>query len=219
MVWVHGVDQQMAFLRDVGTFGPRVGPGERLLAAIVGMKANTNVDTAPEEVMWRVQFLMQQQGLSRPRMAASLGRPTVSFDHCPSRQSLAEYARILNDRYLQEMAANDIFWDRIVEIESVGEEDVFDLTVPETSCWLLDGVVSHNSGSIEQDADMILLIYRPEVYDRENQMVKGIAEIDLVKHRNGEIGDFKLTFQGQFTRFVNYMPEAYSTGVNPGVMR
>ena len=75
------------------------------------------------------------------------------------------------------------------------------------------------SGSIEQDADMILLIYRPEVYDRENQMVKGIAEIDLVKHRNGEIGEFKLTFQGQFTRFVNYMPEAYSTGVNPGVMR
>jgi replicative DNA helicase len=75
------------------------------------------------------------------------------------------------------------------------------------------------SGSIEQDADMILLIYRPEVYDRENQMVKGIAEIDLVKHRNGEIGEFKLTFQGQYTRFVNYMPEAYSTGVNPGVMR
>ncbi len=75
------------------------------------------------------------------------------------------------------------------------------------------------SGSIEQDADMILLIYRPEVYDRENQQIKGIAEIDMVKHRNGEIGEFKLTFQGQFTRFVNYMPEAYSTGVNPGVMR
>ena len=75
------------------------------------------------------------------------------------------------------------------------------------------------SGSIEQDADMILLIYRPEVYDRENQMIKGMAEIDLVKHRNGEIGEFKLTFQGQFTRFVNYMPETYSTGVNPNVMR
>jgi replicative DNA helicase len=75
------------------------------------------------------------------------------------------------------------------------------------------------SGSIEQDADMILLIYRPEVYDRENQLIKGVAEIDLVKHRNGEIGEFKLTFQGQFTRFVNYMPEGYGDGVNPGVMR
>jgi replicative DNA helicase len=68
------------------------------------------------------------------------------------------------------------------------------------------------SGSIEQDADMILLIYREEVYDR-NTTKKGIAEIDLVKHRNGEIGTFVLTFQGQFTRFANYVPDAYGDGV------
>src|SRR5204863_4578738 len=58
------------------------------------------------------------------------------------------------------------------------------------------------SGSLEQDADLILLIYREEVYDR-NTTKKGVAEIDLVKHRNGEIGTFLLTFQGQFTRFAN----------------
>ncbi|HVC31184.1 MAG TPA: replicative DNA helicase [Steroidobacteraceae bacterium] len=68
------------------------------------------------------------------------------------------------------------------------------------------------SGSIEQDADMILLIYREEVYDK-NTTRKGIAEIDLVKHRNGEIGTFVLTFQGQFTRFANYAPDAYAEGV------
>jgi replicative DNA helicase len=68
------------------------------------------------------------------------------------------------------------------------------------------------SGAIEQDADMILLIYREEVYDR-NTTKKGVAEIDLVKHRNGEIGSFLLTFQGQFTRFVNYMPDSYAEGV------
>jgi len=68
------------------------------------------------------------------------------------------------------------------------------------------------SGSIEQDADMILLIYREEVYDRQTTK-KGIAEIDLVKHRNGEIGTFVLTFQGQFTRFANYVPDAYGDGV------
>jgi replicative DNA helicase len=68
------------------------------------------------------------------------------------------------------------------------------------------------SGSIEQDADMILLIYREEVYDR-NTTKKGIAEIDLVKHRNGEIGNFILTFQGQFTRFANYVPDSYAEGV------
>ena len=68
------------------------------------------------------------------------------------------------------------------------------------------------SGSIEQDADMILLIYREEVYDR-NTTKKGIAEIDLAKHRNGEIGTFLLTFQGQFTRFANYAPDSYAEGV------
>ena len=68
------------------------------------------------------------------------------------------------------------------------------------------------SGAIEQDADMILLIYREEVYDR-NTTKKGIAEIDLVKHRNGEIGTFLLTFQGQFTRFANYVSDAYAEGV------
>jgi replicative DNA helicase len=68
------------------------------------------------------------------------------------------------------------------------------------------------SGAIEQDADMILLIYREEVYDK-NTTKKGIAEIELVKHRNGEIGTFLLTFQGQFTRFANYAPDSYAEGI------
>ena len=68
------------------------------------------------------------------------------------------------------------------------------------------------SGAIEQDADMILLIYREEVYDK-NTPKKGIAEIDLAKHRNGEIGTFMLTFQGQYSRFVNYAPDSYAEGV------
>jgi replicative DNA helicase len=212
MVWVRGVDHQMLFLERVGSFGPRAAPAERLMAALVGVKANTNVDTIPAEMLWRVQFLMQQQGMSLPRMATMLGRSRISFDHSPSRSFMAEYARVLDDQPLLEMAESDIFWDRLLAVELIGDEDVFDLTVPETSCWLADGIVSHNSGAIEQDADMILLIYREEVYDRQTTK-KGLAEIDLVKHRNGEIGTFVLTFQGQFTRFANYVPDSYADGV------
>jgi replicative DNA helicase len=68
------------------------------------------------------------------------------------------------------------------------------------------------SGSLEQDADMILLIYREEVYDK-NTTKKGLAEIDLAKHRNGEIGTVLLTFQGPYSRFVNYAPDSYAEGV------
>jgi replicative DNA helicase len=68
------------------------------------------------------------------------------------------------------------------------------------------------SGAIEQDADMILLIYREEVYDK-NTTKRGIAEIDLAKHRNGETGPFMLTFQGQYSRFANYAADAYAEGI------
>jgi replicative DNA helicase len=59
------------------------------------------------------------------------------------------------------------------------------------------------SGAIEQDADVILFIYRDEVYHRDSEEAKGKAEVIIGKQRNGPIGDVPLTFINQYTRFEN----------------
>jgi len=65
------------------------------------------------------------------------------------------------------------------------------------------------SGAIEQDADMIVFIYRDEVYNQDTPR-KGIADIVIAKQRNGPIGDFPLTFVGRYTKFENWVPDTYA---------
>jgi replicative DNA helicase len=70
------------------------------------------------------------------------------------------------------------------------------------------------SGAIEQDADLIIFIYREEVYQPDTNR-KGIADISIAKQRNGPIGDFPLTFVGRFTKFENFVPESYGEDAYP----
>jgi replicative DNA helicase len=68
------------------------------------------------------------------------------------------------------------------------------------------------SGAIEQDADLIVFIYREEVYEADTPR-KGIADIIVGKQRNGPTGEFRLTFLGENTKFADYVAEAYGEGV------
>jgi len=67
------------------------------------------------------------------------------------------------------------------------------------------------SGAIEQDADLIAFIFREEVYNKDTPR-KGIADVIIAKQRNGPIGDVHLTFLGEYTKFENYLPDAYGSG-------
>jgi replicative DNA helicase len=66
------------------------------------------------------------------------------------------------------------------------------------------------SGAIEQDADLIMFVYRDEVYNKDKPENQGVGEIIIGKQRNGPVGNINVTFAGQFCKFADYTPEIQS---------
>jgi replicative DNA helicase len=120
--------------------------------------------------------------------------------------------------YLQLMAASNQGENRATEISEISralKAMAKELDVPVVALSQLNRALEQRpnkrpvmsdlreSGAIEQDADVILAIYRDEVYNPDSPE-KGKAEVNILKQRNGPIGTVLLTFLGQFTRFENY---------------
>ncbi|MEU5938905.1 replicative DNA helicase [Micromonospora sp. NPDC047548] len=200
---ISGRDDQLRFLREIGVHGERAPNCAELLASLESMTSNTNVDTVPPEVWTRVREILVEQGMSHREFAKAIGTQfcgSTLWKHAPSRSRLAKIASVLDAADLELHATNDIFWDEIVSIESLGEQDVFDATVLGTHNFIANGIATHNS--IEQDADVVILLHRDDYYDKESPRA-GEADFIVAKHRNGPTDSITVAAQLHLSRFVD----------------
>lgn len=110
----------------------------------------------------------------------------------------ARLAEVVKSQEIDNLAHSDIYWDGIVSIEPDGEAEVFDLTVPSHSNFTADNIICHNS--LEQDADIVMFLYRDVVYNEATEFPNR-ADIIVAKHRNGPTGIVSLHFEKSLTKF------------------
>ena len=171
---------------------------------IESRSANTNRDVIPRDI-WKMYAVpaMQTSGITIRKMQAQLGVAhcgTTLYKHNLSRERASKLAMVVKSEEIDRLANSDVYWDEIVSIEPDGEAEVYDLTVPTIHNFIANNIVVHNS--LEQDADVVIMLYREEYYMPDTPD-RGIAEVIISKHRNGPTGTVKLLFDSQFTRFRN----------------
>src|SRR5580658_10436139 len=200
---VKGVKDQRNFLAEIGAHG------ERGLAVIVAqqrldtMTAAGRFDTIPSDVWKRVEQVMKERSATLSRIQAAVGtrsggdlNPNIS----PTRTRIGRIAQVLGDAQLELLSSNDVYWDTIAAIDSIGDQPVYDATVLGTHNFIANGISLHNS--IEQDSDVVILLHREDQYEKESPRA-GEADLIVAKHRNGPTATVTVAFQGHYSRFVD----------------
>ncbi len=202
-LFIYGAANQLRFLEDIGVHGARGKIADRLIPRLRELKANTNADTVPRQVWDEVRDVLQDKGITHREFAAAMGTQfcgSAMWKHSPSRERLGRVAEVLGSAELEVMATNDVFWDEVASISPLGEQEVYDATVLGVHNFVANGIPAHNS--IEQDADIVMLLHREDIYEKESPRA-GEADIIVAKHRNGPTRDVTVSFQGHYSRFVD----------------
>jgi replicative DNA helicase len=204
-VKLTGAPDVARFLEVVGCLGEsRAAAGVRIALKVGETRANPNRDVIPAAA-WRdvveparlgaeMTTRQLQGGLGTAYCGSSLYRTNLS------RERAARTAEVVGSDTLARLAASEVYWDRVTAIEPDGVEDVYDLTVEGLHNFVAEDIVVHNS--IEQDADVVMFIYRDEYYNKESERL-GEADMIVAKHRNGPIGEVALTFLPKYPKFAN----------------
>jgi replicative DNA helicase len=200
---IFGAENQRKFLQRVDVNGEKFFAAREVLAQLERVTARANSDTVPVEVWNEIKHHMSEREWTDEDFALATN---TRFDgermwtHAPGRKRLHQIAKVFDDCNLHDLTTNDVFWDKIVEITSIGKHDVYDGTVRGTHNFAANGLSVHNS--LEQDADMVILLHRPDAFERDDPR-GGEADLILGKHRNGPTKTITVAHQLHLSRFAN----------------
>jgi replicative DNA helicase len=200
---IYGSENQWRFLEHVGANGMRGLAAKQVAEQLREIIGNTNLDTVPSAVWTKVRALLAEKQLTHREFSAAMGSRfcgSTMWKHSPSRSGLARVATVLDDADLEMLATNDVFWDEIADIDSLGEQPVYDATVPGTHSFIANGIHVHNS--LEQDADMVVLIHRPDAWERDDPRA-GEADLIIAKHRAGPTATVTVAHQLHYSKFAD----------------
>ena len=143
---VFGANNQERFLRSIEVNGEKFFAANEVLANMAGVRSNGNVETVPREVWGQVRQALPERGLTHRTFAQAMNSNfcgSIMWKHSPSRGRLHRVAAVLDDQELHDLATNDVFWDRLVEIVSIGEQDTYAATLSGTQNFVAQGICVH----------------------------------------------------------------------------
>jgi len=203
-VTLSGQTEMLAFLTIIDVVGQeKVAHKALILEYLKTREGKTNRYIIPSAV-WQLfaRPAVAAGGMTQRNMQARLGMSYMGhsiFGQNLSRSRARRLSEAVESREIGLLGSSDVYWDRIASISPDGVDEVYDLTVGSLHNFVANNIIVHNS--IEQDADLVMFLFRPEYYKSDEK--PGVAEVHVAKHRNGPTGTIELKFRRDHTRFYN----------------
>lgn len=183
------------FATEIGIFG-KEKVFEEILSNLDAKKYQTNKDLIPLEIWEHLSVVKGKESWSSLAKRAGIKGHTNIYagKRAPSRERLAKFASVLDDKYLDNLSNSEIYWDEIVSIEYAGNKQVYDLTIPETHNFVANDICVHNTAlclTLAQNAAIleraVVAVFSLEMSKEQlvMRMLSSEAKVDAHRFRTG----------------------------------